>query len=309
MATALYSHNACLGHENHPGHPECPERLKAILAELAKPEFESLIRREAPQASPDAIARVHDSAYIDTILSRVPKSGYAALDADTGLSPLSGEAALRAAGAIIAAVDDVMKGEIENAFCAVRPPGHHAEHAAVMGFCLFNNVAIGAAHAIAKHGLRRIAIVDFDVHHGNGTEEWAKGQKEILFFSSHQFPLWPGSGLASDRGPLGNIVNVPLPPESEGSRFRRAMQQDVLPKLDTFVPEMIFISAGFDAHRADPLANLALTEDDFGWITGELRRLAKKHAGGRLISTLEGGYNLDALAKSAAAHVRALQKA
>jgi len=308
MATVLYTHSACLGHENHPGHPESPQRLKAILAELEKPDYAGLQRREAPSATLDAIARVHDRAYIDKILAQVPKSGYAALDPDTGLSPLSGEAALRAAGAVIGAVDEIMKGGIENAFCAVRPPGHHAEYATVMGFCLFNNIAIGAAHALAAHNLTRVAIVDFDVHHGNGTEEWAAGQREVLFFSSHQFPLWPGSGRASDRGPHGNIVNVPLPPEAGSDVFRQAMQQQVLPKLDALAPEFIFISAGFDAHKSDPLANLRLTEDDFGWITGELRGVARKHCNGRIVSSLEGGYNLDALARSAGAHVRALQK-
>ena len=202
-----------------------------------------------------------------------------------------------------------MNGKIENAFCAVRPPGHHAEHATAMGFCFFNNIAIGAAHAIETHKLKRIAIVDFDVHHGNGTEAWAVAHPEILFFSSHQFPLWPGSGRPEDKGPRGNIVNIPLPPGADGTFFRNAMQTHVLPQIDRYAPEFLFISAGFDAHRDDPLAQLRFSEEDFGWITGELRALAQKHCHGRIVSALEGGYDLDALANSAAAHVKALQQA
>ena len=225
------------------------------------------------------------------------------------MSPASGEAALRAAGALIAAVDDVMAGKTTRAFCAVRPPGHHAEHARPMGFCLFNNVAIGAAHARAAHHVKRIAIVDFDVHHGNGTQEWAKKQTGVLFISSHQSPLWPGSGRAEDHGPKGNIRNLPLAPGSDGTRFRAAIEKNVFPALASFKPDLLFISAGFDAHRADPLAGLDLTEDDFGWITKELCGIANIYCRGRVVSTLEGGYDLKALAASAGLHLKALMNA
>jgi acetoin utilization deacetylase AcuC-like enzyme len=306
MATALFTHPACILHDNGPGHPESPERLKAILAELSKPEFSALQRCEAPRAEIEYITRVHMHNYIETILQNVPQKGYTQLDPDTALSSSSGEAALRAAGAVIAAVDDVISGKITNAFCAVRPPGHHAERSTAMGFCLFNNIAIGAAHALDTHKLKRIAIVDFDVHHGNGTEEWAASRHDVMFFSSHQFPLWPGTGRAQDKGPLNNIVNIPLPPGTGGTAFRQVMQTDVLPKIENYAPEFIFISAGFDAHRDDPLANLALTEDDFGWITAELCKLATRFCQSRVVSTLEGGYDLAALTKSAEVHVRAL---
>ena len=209
----------------------------------------------------------------------------------------------------MAAVDDVMNGKTNNAFCAVRPPGHHAEFYTAMGFCFFNNIAIGTAHALESHKLKRIAIVDFDVHHGNGTEAWAAAQPNVLFFSSHQFPLWPGSGHAEDKGPLDNIVNIPLPPGTGSAGFRLAMQSRVLPKLDSYAPDFIFISAGFDAHGDDPLAGLDFTAEDFGWITSELCKLAGKHCMGRIVSTLEGGYDLDALAASAGAHVKALLNA
>jgi acetoin utilization deacetylase AcuC-like enzyme len=309
MATALYTHPACLRHDNGPGHPESPQRLAAILAELDKPDYAALIRKEAPRASLDQIARVHDHTYIESVFERVPEKGYAALDHETSLSPGSGEASLRAAGAICAAIDDVIAGTIDNAFCAVRPPGHHAEHDHAMGFCIFNNIAIGAAHALAMHGLKRIAIVDFDVHHGNGTEEWASAHPEILFFSSHQFPLWPGTGRAQDCGQHDNIVNIPLPPGTDGKRFLAIARDAILPKIDSFAPELILISAGFDAHRDDPLAQLAFDEGDFNGITKELLTLAARHCRGRVVSTLEGGYDLAALAASAGAHVEALMSA
>jgi acetoin utilization deacetylase AcuC-like enzyme len=306
MVTVLFTHPACLLHDNGPGHPECPERLEAILAELERADYAALVKCEAPQATLEQIGRVHDRDYIGGILKRVPQKGRVALDHETSLSPGSGEAALRAAGAVIAAVDDIMNKKITRAFCAVRPPGHHATVPPGSGFCLFNNIAIGAAHAATAHRLGRIAIVDFDVHHGNGTEAWAITQPDVLFFSSHQFPLWPGSGRAEDKGPLGNIVNIPLPPGTGGEEFRRAMQNLVLPKIESYAPELIFISAGFDAHGNDPLAGLELAEEDFGWISAELCKLANRFCQGRVISTLEGGYDLDALAKSAGAHVKAL---
>jgi acetoin utilization deacetylase AcuC-like enzyme len=306
MATALFTHPACLLHDNGPLHPESPERLKAILAELEKTEFKSLKRHEAPQATIGQIATVHDGVYIDDIFAFMPRKSYFVLDFDISLCPSSGEAALRAAGALIAAVDEVMSGNITNAFCAVRPPGHHAAQPPSSGFCLFNNIAIGAAHAIEQHDLKRIAIVDFDVHHGNGTENWAKQQDKVLFISSHQFPLWPGSGRKEDKGPNGNIINIPLPPDSGSVEFRAAMENIALPALADFKPELIMISAGFDAHRDDPLANLQWIEDDFSWITMQLGTLAKLHCRGRIVSTLEGGYNLTALAKCVGAHVKAL---
>jgi len=309
MTTALFTHSACLAHDNGPSHPESPQRLRAVLSELGKVDYAALIRFEAPQATVEQIARVHDRAYIEEILARVPRAGHVQLEPDTSLSPGSGEAALRAAGAVVAAVDEVMSGKIKNAFCAVRPPGHHAECAAVMGFCLFNNIAVGAAHALAVYGLKKIAIVDFDVHHGNGTDEWAKVHPETLFFSSHQFPLWPGSGRAEDHGPRGNIVNLPLVPGTGSAEFRRAMESGVLPKLTQFGPEFIFISAGFDAHKDDPLADLRLNESDYEWITRELCKLAGQSCQGHVVSSLEGGYDLAALAKSTGAHVKALMEA
>jgi acetoin utilization deacetylase AcuC-like enzyme len=309
MTTALFTHPAGLAHENGPGHPESPARLKAILSELEKPDYTKLIRHEAPQATIDQIARVHNRGYIEEILKHVPTRGYAQLDPDTALSPHSGEAALRAAGAVIAAVDDIANGKTTNAFCAMRPPGHHAEHATAMGFCLFNNIAIGAAHALAIYNAKRVAIVDFDVHHGNGTEEWAAAQPNVLFFSSHQFPLWPGSGRAEDKGPLGNIVNIPLPPGTGSAGFRHVMQSYVLPKITDYAPDFIFISAGFDAHGDDPLAGLDFTTEDFGWITTELCKLAARFCAGHIVSSLEGGYDLDALAASAGAHAKALLNA
>ena len=314
MSTALFTHPACIGHDNGPSHPESPDRLRAILAALEKPEYKNLLRREAPRATPDDIARVHNHAHVENLLRRVPKEGHTALDPDTSLSPQSGEAALRAAGAVIAAVDAVMAGEvqsrpIQNAFCAVRPPGHHAEQATAMGFCLFNNIAIGAAHALAAHGLKCIALVDFDVHHGNGTEEWAASREEVLFISSHQFPFYPGTGDARQRGALGNLLNLPLPHGAGSELFRRAMQSYALPALERFQPRLIMISAGFDAHKDDPLAGLELETEDFGWITSELARIAARFSQGRIVSTLEGGYDLAALAASAEAHVMALMQA
>jgi acetoin utilization deacetylase AcuC-like enzyme len=309
MVTGLFTHPACLFHDNGPGHPESPERLKAILNELEKRDFAALQRREAPRATVEQIARVHERGYVERILYRVPQQGYAQLDPDTALSPHSSEAALRAAGAIVMAIDEVLGEKIVNGFCAVRPPGHHAERTHAMGFCLFNNIAIGAAHALVAHNLKRIAIVDFDVHHGNGTEEWAKLYPEILFLSSHQFPFYPGSGLAEDRGPHGNIVNIPLAAGTDGIAFRHAIENFMVPAIADFTPELIMISAGFDAHRDDPLANLRLTEGDFAWITAALCKLAGQFCRGRIVSTLEGGYDLDALAKSAGAHVKILMTA
>jgi acetoin utilization deacetylase AcuC-like enzyme len=308
MTTLLYTHDACLAHDPGSYHPESPERLKAVVAALAAPPFAALARRSAPRAALDDIVRVHPGAFAERLLAAVPRDGHAAIDADTVLSPGSGEAALRAAGAVVAAVDAVIAGEAANAFCAVRPPGHHAEPRRAMGFCLFNNVAIGALHARAVHGLTRVAVVDFDVHHGNGTQAAFEEDPNLFYASTHQMPLYPGSGAASERG-RGNIVNVPLAPMNGSREFRAAYTGQILPALDAFAPELVLVSAGFDAHRNDPLAQLMLVEDDYAWITEALLQLAARHAQGRLVSTLEGGYDLDALAASAAAHVGKLMAA
>jgi acetoin utilization deacetylase AcuC-like enzyme len=289
-------------------HPERPARLKAILAALDGPEFAGLKRMEAPQATVDQIARVHARPYIDRVLRSVPRVGLVGLDADTVMSPGSGEAALRAAGAAVAAVDVVMAGESNNAFCAVRPPGHHAEAGQAMGFCLFNNVAVAAEQARAVHGLKRVAAVDFDVHHGNGTQHMFESDPNLFYGSTHQWPLYPGTGAAHETG-VGNICNVPLAPMSGGREFRAAFDEVILPALRRFQPELLLISAGFDAHEDDPLASLRLHEADYAWVTEALLEFANEHCGGRVVSTLEGGYDLDALAASAAAHVRALMAA
>lgn len=305
METLLVTHRACLGHETPPGHPECPDRLRAILAALEAEEFALLQRVEAPEASIEAIERVHPPIHVETILNGAPEHGFRRVDADTAMSPGSVEAALRAAGAVTHAVDEIMAGRARNAFCAVRPPGHHAEPDQAMGFCLFNNVAIGAFHAREAYGLTRIAVVDFDVHHGNGTQVAFETDSGLFYASTHQWPLYPGTGRAGERG-IGNILNKPLPPGAGSAEFREAFNDAILPALERFQPEFLFISAGFDAHVADPLANLRLTEDDYGWVTTELARLAARHCEGRVVSTLEGGYDLAALAASARAHVRAL---
>ncbi|MGE5538229.1 MAG: histone deacetylase family protein [Gemmatimonas sp.] len=306
MATLLITHAECVAHDTSPGHPERSARLTAVLKALDAPPFAALIRREAPKADLAAIARVHDPDYIRATLDAVPLSGYAALDPDTILSPPSGEAALRAAGALVAAVDAVIAGEASNAFCAVRPPGHHATRDQAMGFCLFNNVAIGALHALDAHGLARVAVVDFDVHHGNGTQEVAERDARVFFASTHQYPAYPGTGLATETG-QGNVVNAPLEPGAGSADFRDAFA-DIVAAARAFRPELVLISAGFDAHARDPLASLALSEDDFAWATREILAVARDCCGGRVVSTLEGGYDLDALAASAAAHVRELMR-
>lgn len=305
MTTHLYTHPACLEHDPGHGHPESPARLRAVLAALDGPDFALLERREAPAAALEDIFRVHPRALVEQLLAAVPQHGHVAIDADTLMSPGSGEAALRAAGAVVAAVDAVVAGEADNAFCAVRPPGHHAEPRRPMGFCLFNNAAIGALRAREAHGLARIAIIDFDVHHGNGTQARFADDASLFYASTHQYPLYPGTGAASETG-VGNIVNVPLPPMAGSQQFRLGMTRTVLPALDQFRPEMVLISAGFDAHKADPLAQLQLDESDYTWATEQLLALARTHARGRVVSTLEGGYDLRALGASVAAHVRVL---
>ena len=301
--TLLFTHPAMLAHQGPPGHPEHPGRLAAVLAAL---EGLDLDRREAPLVDPTCLARVHSLAYLMALDRLFPAEGegMAAVDAgDTFVSDGSREAAARAAGAVVAAVDAVRSGQGRAAFCAVRPPGHHAEPAQAMGFCLYNNVAVGALHALEAHGLNRVAVVDFDVHHGNGTQSVAEGEARLLFASTHQMPLYPGTGRAGETGIDGNVINAPIPPGTEGPAWRRVFAAKVLPALNAFAPEMLFISAGFDAHAADPLAQLALTEEDFAWATEALREAAGPVP---IVSTLEGGYNLGALAACAAAHVRAL---
>jgi len=305
MTTALYTHPSSLEHDTGPGHPERVGRVEAVYEALSVDAFGDLLRRDAPAAAPEELQRVHSADYVRLILDNIPEDGYARLDADTIISPGSGKAALHAAGALIAAVDDVMSGRADNAFCAVRPPGHHAEPGRGMGFCLFNNVAIGAMHARAAHHVRRIAIVDFDVHHGNGTQAAFYTDPETLFASTHEFPHYPGTGAESETG-VGNVFNAPLAANSGGAAFRAAMEGRILPAVRDFAPEFVFVSAGFDAHAADPLASLRLEEEDFEWATLRLREIADEFASGRLVSTLEGGYDLRALADSAAAHVGAL---
>ena len=306
MSTLLLTHPDCLRHDTGPHHPERPERLKAILAALDDNAFASLQRREAPRAEKAQLTRIHPQRYVDWVLGQIPKEGWAGLDADTIVSAGSGEAALRAAGAVCAAVDAVFAGEGQNAFCPVRPPGHHAEPEQAMGFCLFNNVAIGAQHARATHGLKRIAVVDFDVHHGNGTQVAFERDADLFYASTHQSPLYPGTGHAHERGIAGNVVNAPLPPFAGSAEFRAAIERRILPALDVFKPEFVLVSAGFDAHTRDPLASLNLVEDDYAWVTRQVCAVAARHAKGRVVSVLEGGYDLKALAASATAHVNAL---
>ena len=306
MPTALFTHEACFDHDPGRFHPESPARLKAVLNALEAEEFQHLARRAAPRAELEWIARAHPRAFVDRMLAAVPASGHAALDGDTIISPGSGEAALRAAGAVCAAVDAVMTGEARNAFCAVRPPGHHAEAETAMGFCVFNNIVVAARHARARHGIRRVAVMDFDVHHGNGTQALFWDDAELFYSSTHQFPLYPGTGAKEERGAHGNVVNVPLPPMADGAVFRARFGADITPAMRAFKPELVLISAGFDAHEADPLASLRLHASDYTWATAELIAIANEFCRGRVVSTLEGGYDLNALADSAAAHVRAL---
>ncbi|MFC7702734.1 histone deacetylase family protein [Plastorhodobacter daqingensis] len=308
MTTALLSHAACLDHVTPPGHPERVARLEAVLAALDAPEFAGLVRLEAPLADVAEVLRVHPAAYLAQIKGAIPRAGQVMLDEDTHVSQGSLDAALRAVGAATLAVDLVLAGRVRNAFCATRPPGHHAETARAMGFCLFGTAAIAAKRALDHHGLNRVAVVDFDVHHGNGTQDLLWDDGRALFISLHQMPLYPGTGSSGERGAHDNVLNLPLPPGSGGAEMRRAVTKQVMPRLRAFAPELVLISAGFDAHADDPLANLAWHEDDFAWITSELCELADQCAGGRVVSTLEGGYDLDALAASVAAHVRVLME-
>lgn len=308
MTTALITHPDCLNHITPNGHPERVARLQAVLAALDAPEFSALTRYEAPLADQSYILRVHPQTYFDRVSSAAPAEGFVQLDADTHMSPGSFQAALRAAGANVMAVDLVMAGEVDNAFCAVRPPGHHAETETAMGFCLFGSVVVGARHALEHHGLTRVAVVDFDVHHGNGTQDLVWNDDRILFASTHQMPLYPGTGAVQETGAAGNVVNVPLAPGADGEILQKVFTETILPRLKDYKPELIFISAGFDAHMADPLANLNFTEEDFMWVTQALKTVAGNLCDGKLVSTLEGGYDLNALAASTAAHVRVLME-
>jgi acetoin utilization deacetylase AcuC-like enzyme len=278
------------------------------LGALEADAFRALVRREAPEASLDAIARVHDRHYAEEVLTSIPSRGVMHLDADTSVSPGSREAILRAAGAVVAGVDMVMKREVKNAFCAVRPPGHHALPDRAMGFCLFNNVAVGAAHARAVHGLGRVAVVDFDVHHGNGTEAMFFSDPASFYASTHQWPFYPGTGRPGEARP-DHIVDMPLPAGAGSAEFRSAFSDAILPALTRFRPDIVFISAGFDAHQDDPLGQMRLTEADYVWTTEALCEIAARQCSGRVVSTLEGGYDLGALARSVAAHVQALMAA
>jgi acetoin utilization deacetylase AcuC-like enzyme len=302
--TAFITHPSCLQHEMGPDHPESPGRLTAIYDHLASSGLDAqLSRHEAPAATLEQLSRVHDRGYIEAIEAAAPASGLRYLEPDPALNPFSVTAALHAAGGVVHAVDLVCGGRYRNAFCAVRPPGHHAESRRAMGFCVFNSVAVGAAHAMAAHGLSRVAIVDFDVHHGNGTEEMFTGDPRVLMVSTFQYPLYPYSGVDN---PAPNMVNIPLSAGSGSAAFRDAVRKHWLPALDEHHPELILFSAGFDAHREDPLAGLAFSEDDYAWVTRELAGVATSHAQGRIVSSLEGGYALGALGRSVVAHVREL---
>lgn len=305
--TFYYYHTDFLAHDTGSGHPESAARLKAIEKALSTPEFNKLVRITAPV--PDDImqrlALIHTQAHIDRVFSAIPAQGLAYLDPDTVVSPASGRAALRAVSSVCDAVDKICSHQTKTAFCAVRPPGHHAEPDKAMGFCLFNNIAIAAEYARTQYQIEKMAIVDFDVHHGNGTQSAFYHQPQILYASSHEMPHYPGTGLPSEQG-VGNIINVPLAPESSGTEFRDLYRKIIIPALIQFKPDFILISAGFDAHYADPLSSINLNESDYQWVTDELKQIADQYGNGKILSVLEGGYNLQALGSSVAAHVKAL---
>ena len=309
MTTLLLHHPASRGHETPQGHPERPERIAALERALAAAPFAALERRLAEPAALETIALAHPAGWVLEIEAAAPAEGLVGIDADTVMSPGTLEAARRGVGAACQAVDAVMTGAAANAFCAMRPPGHHAERTRAMGFCIFNNVAVAARHAQARHGAERVAIVDWDVHHGNGTQDIFWADPTVLFCSTHEMPLYPGSGAVSERGDHDTIVNAPLRAGDGGEAFRAAFEARVLPRLEAFRPDLVLISAGFDAHRRDPLANLRLEAEDFAWATRTVMELARRHAGGRVVSLLEGGYDLQGLAESAAAHIGALMEA
>jgi acetoin utilization deacetylase AcuC-like enzyme len=308
MATLFIMHPACLNHLTPPGHPERPDRLRAIERVFEREQFQDLVRAQAPTAEFDTIALCHPMDYITALRDASPSSGLVQIDADTSMSPGSFEAALRAAGGGVYAVDEVMAGRVSNAFVATRPPGHHTETARPMGFCLFNNAAIAARYAQKRYGIDRAAIVDFDVHHGNGSQDIFWSDKTVMYCSTHQMPLYPGTGARSERGEHDTVVNAPLSPGDGGAKFREAFESTILPRLRDFRAELIVISAGFDAHQRDPLANLNLVEADFAWATQKVMEVAQASANGRVVSMLEGGYDLEGLSYSAAAHVGALMQ-
>jgi acetoin utilization deacetylase AcuC-like enzyme len=304
MRTVLLTHPDCVLHEMGAGHPESPQRLKAILAAIESAGLAGqLEKREAPEATREQLERVHESSHVDFVFESAPERGYAYLDPDTSMNARSLSAALHAAGAVVAATDAVMAGEAKRAFCAVRPPGHHATRDRPMGFCLFNNVAIGAAHAIAAHGLERVAVLDFDVHHGNGTEDAFHDDGRVMLCSTFQHPYYPYSGAESGNA---HIINVPLPAMTDGRGFRAAVERTWLPALESYRPQLVFVSAGFDAHRDDPLAYLKLADEDYRWVTEQLVEVAERDAEGRVVSTLEGGYNTEALGRCVVEHLRVL---
>lgn len=307
MVTRVYSNPIFLEHLTPSGHPERPDRLRAIAKVLEHDVFNDLDRVEAPEGDAETILYAHPEDYRDAILAAIPDEGIARVDADTSVSPKSWQAALAAIGAANAAVDDVFSGAADNVFVAARPPGHHAEKHRAMGFCLFNNAAIAACHAQKAHGAERVAIVDWDVHHGNGTQDVFWDDPSVLYCSTHQMPLYPGTGARDETG-AGNIVNAPLSPGDGADAFREAFSSRVLAAIDSFQPDLIIVSAGFDAHHRDPLAEINLSEEDFDWATGQLMDRAGRHAGNRLVSLLEGGYDLEGLALSVAAHVGRLMR-
>ncbi|MBZ4200743.1 MAG: histone deacetylase family protein [Methylotenera sp.] len=304
MHTAYISHDEFLKHDMGPDHPECPARIYAIKDQLiASGLFDYLNQQQAPKASKAQLARVHSEEYIDWVFEQAPKSGLIDLDGDTLMNAYTLDASLYAAGAVVAGVDLLMARQVNNAFCNVRPPGHHAKREGAAGFCIFNNVAVGAAHALQAHGLERIAIVDFDVHHGDGTEDIFKDEARVLLCSTFQHPYYPNCGADTSNE---HIVNVPMSAGSDGEAFRAAVSDYWLPALERFAPQMLFISAGFDAHREDDMGGLALREADYMWVTDSLKAIAAKHAQGRIVSVLEGGYALHALGRSVMAHVKSL---
>ena len=309
MTTLLLTHPACLDHVTPPGHPERSDRLRAINQVLAEERFNPLVRSEAPEGNLQSVMLCHPEHYVTELRHIAPSSGMVYIDGDTSMSPGTWEAVMRGVGGAVAATDAVMSGAHNNAFVAVRPPGHHAEKATPMGFCFFDNAAIAARHAQRKYGIARAAVVDFDVHHGNGTQDIFWTDKTVMYCSTHQMPLFPGTGASSERGEHDNIVNAPLVSEDGGAQFRSAFENRILPHLRKFAPELIIISAGFDAHYRDPLASLNLKAEDFAWVTGKLMDVADQTAGGRIVSVLEGGYDLQGLAESVAAHVTALMGA
>ena len=305
MSTALLTHADFIHQASPDGHPESADRIRAVWAALEAEKFAPLVRAEAPLVEKEAAARAHTPDFIEAMYALGESGQTGALDGDTWISPGAWSAARRAVGAVVKAIDMVMGGEVKNAFCAVRPPGHHAESERAMGFCLLSTVAIGALHALETHGLSRVAVVDFDVHHGNGTQEIFERDGRVLYISSHEWPLFPGTGREHETG-VGNLVNMPLAPGARSDMFRAAYEARAFPALDSFQPELILLSAGFDGHAADPLANMMLTAEDFTWITDRLCEAAERLCGGRVVSSLEGGYDLTALGVSVAAHVDSL---